>query len=137
MEGSVMEEKYYIVSAKCGHVGRKNYITIDFPVKATSGKEAARVARQFPRVKRHRKDVIENVVEVSQESYHSKHLENHRDPYLKAKTKQEQNTFCKDLDQRIKKHEIKRDDDYHIKRQRRINYLMKKREIERKLSPSF
>ena len=30
------EDKYYIVKAKCGHVGRDKYIPIDFPIKAKS-----------------------------------------------------------------------------------------------------
>ena len=137
MEGSVMWGKYYIVSTKCGHVGRKNYITIDFPVKASSSKEASKKVRQFPRVKRHRKDVIENVEEVDREIYNLQKMKNHQDPYLKARSKQEQNRLCKDLELRIKKHHVVEDEDYYIKRQRRVNYLMKKRAIERKLSPSF
>ena len=32
---------YYKVLAKCGHVGRNNYIEKDFFIKANSGKEAA------------------------------------------------------------------------------------------------
>lgn len=35
-------EKYFMVIAKCGHVGRKNYIPVKFAVVAESGKEAAK-----------------------------------------------------------------------------------------------
>ena len=37
--------KYYIVTAKCGHVGRDYYIPIDFPIRAESRTEAAKVAQ--------------------------------------------------------------------------------------------
>ena len=43
--------KYYNVTAKCGHVGRENYIPISFAVKAQSAKEASKRVRNFPRVK--------------------------------------------------------------------------------------
>ena len=137
MEGSVMEEKFYIVSAKCGHVGRKNYITIDFPVKATSGKEAAQKAKQQPRVKRHRKDAIESVYEVSKGEYQKQRLINNQDNYLKVKSKQGQKQFCTDLHKRIKKHKVDKDEQYQVKRKARVQYQMKKRAIELELNYSF
>ena len=57
-------EKYYMVIAKCGHVGRKNYIPVKFAVVAESGKEAAKKVRQFPRVKHDHKDAISIVKDV-------------------------------------------------------------------------
>ena len=47
---------FYRVKAKCGHVGRNNYIVKNFYVVASSGKEAAHKVRYFPRVKHDRKD---------------------------------------------------------------------------------
>jgi len=61
--------KYYRVKAKCGHVGRNNYILKDFYVKATNGKEAAKQVRYTPRVKHHQKDAIQKVEEISLEEY--------------------------------------------------------------------
>jgi len=58
-------KKFYIVTAKCGHVGKSKYILIDFPVIAEDGREAAKIARQIPRVKHHHKDAIRNVEESS------------------------------------------------------------------------
>lgn len=61
--------KYYRVKAKCGHVGRNNYIPKDFYVKANNGKEAAKQIRYTPRVKHHQKDAIQEVEEISLEEY--------------------------------------------------------------------
>ena len=44
-------KKFYIVTAKCGHVGKSKYILINFPVIAEDGREAAKIARQIPRDK--------------------------------------------------------------------------------------
>lgn len=74
--------RYYMVTAKCGHVGRDYYIPIDFPVRADSAKEAAAAARSLPRVKHHHKDAILSVVEVSYSDYEDQRLVNRYDPYL-------------------------------------------------------
>ena len=79
---SIGEAKYYLVTAKCGHVGRNFYIPVTFAVKATSGKEAAANVRQFPRVKHDHKDAIIEVFEVSSEQYERQLLANNWDPYL-------------------------------------------------------
>lgn len=61
--------KYYKVKAKCGHVRRGKYILMDFYVKAESGKEAAAIVRQKPRVKHDWKDAIESVDEICKDEY--------------------------------------------------------------------
>lgn len=83
--------KYYIVTTKCGHVGKNKYIVIDFPVLAENGKDAARKAREIPRVKHHHKDAILNVKEVTLEDYNKSIEMNHNDDYLKCSNRQEQN----------------------------------------------
>lgn len=83
--------KYYIVKTKCGHVGKNKYIVIDFPVVAENGKEAAKKARNYPRVKHHQKDAIINVLEVSYEDYLNCIENNNSDEYLKCSNRQEQN----------------------------------------------
>ena len=83
-------EKYFMVIAKCGHVGRKKYIPIKFAVNANSGKEAARIVRQFPRVKKDHKDAILDVKQVSYIEYLEIIETNHHDPYLKCISKYEQ-----------------------------------------------
>ena len=84
-------EKYYMVIAKCGHVGRKNYIPIKFAVVAESGKEAAKKVRQFPRVKHNHKDAILDVRCITLEEFLEIKEINENDPYLKCHSRQEQN----------------------------------------------
>ena len=92
---------YYAVEAKCGHVGRTNCIIITFPVCAESKKDAASIARNFPRVKRDHKDAIVNVTPIDYEEYMRIVAVNDNDPYLHCKSSQEQNSTCSDLEDRI------------------------------------
>lgn len=64
-----IQMKYYKVKAKCGHVRRGKYILMDFYVKAESGKDAASIVRQKPRVKHDWKDAIESVDEICEVEY--------------------------------------------------------------------
>ena len=82
--------RYFIVTAKCGHVGRGNYIPIDFAVKAESASEAASYARNLPRVKHDHKDAILSVQEVDLFDYSERDWINRYDPYLKCTTRREQ-----------------------------------------------
>ena len=81
---------YYLVRTKCGHVGKNHYIEITFPIKAETGKDAARIARQIPRVKHHHWDAIIDCRKVAREEYEKQVRINNNDPYLQIKTKQEQ-----------------------------------------------
>ena len=83
-------EKYFMVIAKCGHVGRKNYIPVKFAVAAESGKEAAKKVRQFPRVKHNHKDAILDVRYITLEEFLEIKEINNNDPYLKCHSRQEQ-----------------------------------------------
>ena len=84
-------ENYFMVIAKCGHVGRKNYIPVKFAVVAESGKEAAKKVRQFPRVKHDHKDAILDVRCITLEEFLEIKEINDNDPYLKCHSRQEQN----------------------------------------------
>lgn len=95
-----MVNRYYRVKTKCGHVGVNNCIWIDFAIMAMSGKEAAKKARELPRVKRHQKYAIDSVVEISLEEFNTLREENENDPYLHCKNKKEQNQI-KDINKRI------------------------------------
>lgn len=92
-----MKKKYYIVEAKCGHVGRNNHIIKSFPTKATCPSEAASKARYFGRVKHNRKDAIVSVRECTKEEFHALAVANHKDPYFNARNIQEQRMTCDDL----------------------------------------
>lgn len=89
-----MKELFYEVLAKCGHVGRNNYIDIKFPVRAKSKKEAAERAREFPRVKHNQKDAIRYVKEISVEEFEILVQEYQEDGYNFAHSKQEQRILC-------------------------------------------
>ena len=82
--------RYYIVTAKCGHVGKKFYIPIDFAVMAGSASEAASKARQIPRVKHDHKDAILSVREIDRFEFAELAFVNEYDPYLQCTSKKEQ-----------------------------------------------
>lgn len=84
----------YEVCAKCGHVGKNNYVDVIFAVRATSGKEAARVARAFPRVKHHHKDAIRYVVQIDEVRYWEIRKANNSNPYFLCHNIQEQRRTC-------------------------------------------
>ena len=90
---------YYAVTCKCGHVGRKNYILITFPVVANTRKEAASIARNIPRCKHHHKDCIREVVNTSYADYLELEEDIKNDPYLKCKCVQDQKEI--DISNRI------------------------------------
>lgn len=93
--------KFYIVSAKCGHVGRSYYIPIDFPVKAIDAKTAAQQVRKIGRVKHDHKDAILKVIQVSKKEYLEQSVINKCDPYLAAKSKHEQNEIFDSIKDRF------------------------------------
>ncbi len=116
--------RFYAVEAKCGHVGKFNCVWVRFAVKADSGKEAASKVRNFSRVKRHHKDFIRSLKEVSYEEYRLLLLENRYDPYLHCKNVQQQNGIAFFSD-RIKT------DEYNVsrlnrKKSRNVEYCLKR-----------
>lgn len=85
-----MENKYFKVTCKCGHVGAKHYIKISFPVIAATGKGAAEIARYIPRVKHDHKDAILECKEITFTEFEELQEINRHDPYLCCECKQEQ-----------------------------------------------
>ena len=127
-----MEElnmNYYKVICKCGHVGRKHYVPIQFAIIAKNGKEAARIGRNLPRVKHQHKDAVLNVIKISYEDFLELIEINNNDPYLKCKNKQQQNETC-DLSNRmvIDKHNIVKPID-KTKRKEHVEYILKKQRL--------
>ena len=117
--------KYYIVTAKCGHVGGDYYIPIDFPVKAESKTEAAKITRSIPRVKHHRKDAILNCREVTCEEYYATREKNQTDTYLFCHSSSEQKLFYNIEDRIIKEPK----NEMQFNRKNKTIYLLKKRKI--------
>lgn len=128
--------KYYSVKAKCGHVGRSNYILIDFPIIANSKKEAAQKVKELPRVKRNRKDVILGVDEIDKETYIEMKCIN-KDLYLTCHSIQEQRMYCPNIYERVfkeergMKKEAKKEIDYKLKKQKILNKEYEKMKLER------
>ncbi|HKM29827.1 MAG TPA: leucine-rich repeat domain-containing protein [Bacilli bacterium] len=89
-ESSYSTINYYGVVCKCGHVGRNNYYPVEFGVEASSRKEAARIAREIPRVKHHHKDAIRAVYLISKEKFYELRYNNPDKEYLKCRNSSEQ-----------------------------------------------
>ena len=123
------KNNYYAVVAKCGHVGKKNYIPIKFAVCAEDGKEAAKKVRNFARVKHNHKDAILDVKSISLEEYLEIKVNNDNDPYLQCHSKQEQQLIENLKDRVIEDlHNIKATIDKTI-RKTKIAYKNKKNKI--------
>lgn len=131
----MMETKnYYEVIAKCGHVGKKHYLPVKFAVIAENGKEAAKIVRQFPRVKHDHKDAILNVNKIDYERFQEIIEINHNDPYLKCQSRQKQK-LVDNLEERLKNdlHNQKAKYDKQA-RLDRVAYKIKKTKILEKFS---
>lgn len=85
--------KLFKVTAKCGHVGKNYYVIKSFPVQASDGKEAARIARNIPRVKHHHKDAIISVEEITLAEYYLLIQQNKNDPYFSCQNIQDQRRY--------------------------------------------
>lgn len=88
-----MENKYFKVTCKCGHVGRNHFVRVSFPIIAQNAKDAASIARYFPRVKHDHKDAIIDCVEIDEEEFLALKKGNDEDPYLKCANPQEQDSI--------------------------------------------
>lgn len=115
------EKKTFAVEAKCGHVGRKYYIAITFPVVADNGKEAAKIVRRIPRVKHDHKDAIISVKEITIEEYEELIQQNKNDEYLQCHSVQEQRLRCDGLNERIiRENNYTRGDNYCLEEERKF-----------------
>lgn len=86
--------KYYEVKAKCGHVGRNNYIVKEFYTRAENGREAASKIRRAPRVKHDHKDAIISVEEISCSEFYEGIKKNENDNFFKIHSSSEQRLLC-------------------------------------------
>lgn len=121
--------KYYMVIAKCGHVGRKHYIPVKFAVTAESGKAAAKKVRQFSRVKRNHKDAILDVKCITLNEFLEIKKINSSDPYLKCHSRKEQNLIVNLAERMVTDfHNIKKAFDKNARKDR-VAYKLKKFKI--------
>ncbi len=117
-------KRYFKVNAKCGHVGRRKFINIDFTVVASNAKEAAAKTRMFGRVKHHYKDAINSVEEISLEEFVELANALNNDPYIACDNIQDQRRIENIYDR------ISCYDDYDDERRDRcVEYKMKKQKI--------
>lgn len=116
-------EKYFKVNAKCGHVGRGNFINIDFAVVAFNAKEAAAKTRNFGRVKHHYKDAINFVEEIDFDEFNKLVEQLSNDPYISCDNIQDQRRI-EDFYERISSYDYE-----ELKKDRCVEYKIKKRKI--------
>jgi hypothetical protein len=105
MKNDIIELKKFEVVCKCGHVGISHYIAVPFPVKAQSGKEAARIARQYPRVKHDHKYAILSVLKIDQNRFDELEENLKKDAYMHCSCIQDQNMI--DISDRLQDEEEK------------------------------
>ena len=94
--------KYYLVTAKCGHIGKNKYIECPFYVLAPSGKEASHRVRYMPRVKHGHKDAIISCQEISKETFAEHQRDSRLAGYFVAKSRQEQSVIFEQIEPLIK-----------------------------------
>ena len=100
---------YYKVLAKCGHVGKNNYILKWFYLKTLSGKDAAKIVRFKPRVKHYHKDAIREVLKINQDEYINGMKIMTNDMYFKVNNSSEQKLYqCIGIDEVIREDKEKK-----------------------------
>jgi hypothetical protein len=124
---AMMNQNLYVVTAKCGHVGKDKYIPIDFPIQASSMKEAAEIVRNRPRVKHHHKDAIISIQAVDHETFEHFLIISNADQYLKVTSSTDQRRLCEDLDDRIIAEDSQEEERDPWERVIRIGEMMKRR----------
>ncbi len=99
--------KYFKVMAKCGHVGKNNYYEEVLYLWAEDKKSAAKIARNFPRVKHDQKYAILAVEEISFSEYLSGKEEIKKSPYWICNNIQDQRRFFPELTNQIQREDNK------------------------------
>lgn len=93
--------KYFMVTAKCGHVGKNNFYKGTLFLKAENGKDAARIARDCPRVKHDQKDAILAVEEINDFFFEVGRELNHSLHYYTCESVQEQRMYLSEIENNI------------------------------------
>lgn len=99
---------FYLVTAKCGHVGKGKYYEVEFPISAQTKHEAAQLCLLKAKVKKHLKNAISSVIEISFEEFSDYREKIRNNPYIKSHTKREIIEYIKvakdlNIDKNIKK----------------------------------
>ncbi len=127
---------YFRVVAKCGHVGKGKYIEVSYPIYAENGREAAKIVMNYTKVKKHLKNAISGVYEITYEEYEKIRLKNKCDKYLRAHCSQEINLLDLDIKDLDKKN-YKSQNEFESRKDRIAYILKKERIIRRELRYEF
>ena len=112
---------FFEVKAKCGHVGKHNYVIKIFYTRANCAKDAAKKIRYAPRVKHDRKDAILEVREIDYLDYKNGVQKNKDDEYFNIHNSSDQ--------KRITIEEIFREERFEINQERDVSFKRKKWQI--------
>ncbi len=115
---------YFIVVAKCGHVGKGKYIDVSFPVVAETGKNAANFILRRSKVKKQLKNAITAVYEVNEDIYNSYVDNNYFSDYLKSHFKRECDLNKYDIKE-LKYNSNKKKQEFSSRKER-IAYVLKR-----------
>lgn len=118
---------YYAVKTKCSHVGKGKYIEVTFPIEAESGKDAAIIGRNMPRVKHDHKYAILEVKKINKEEFDELKKEASLNPYLKCKNVQQQRMLCPWIYKDVKY--LYEEKNYDKERKQRIKMIKNKNKI--------
>jgi len=88
---------HFKVTAKCGHVGKRQYYKGVFFIRAEDGKQAAAIVREKPRVKHDRKDAILAVEKISYAEYKEGRAAWRGNRYFSCHSRQEQVMFLDEI----------------------------------------
>lgn len=91
-------KKYFVVTAKCGHVGKNAYYEGRFYEKAETAAEAARIVRGRGRVKHDHRDAILSVEEITSFLYLSGIEAKKDEAYFNCRNVQEQRAVRKEIE---------------------------------------
>lgn len=119
--------KYYLVVAKCGHVGNGKYFEVEFPIYAESKSEAAQNCLKRGKVKKHLKNAITSVCEITYEYYQELKNQFSNNKFVHAHTKGEISEFIEEAVE-LERHQSWKKS--FANRAERITYLLKKNKIK-------
>lgn len=122
--------KYYLVTAKCGHVGRGKFLEIAFPIYAMTKSDAAQICLKKSKVKKQLKNAISSVYEISFDEYRERMISFKDNGYIRAHTKKEIIGFLDEVQTLDREKKWKKS---FSSRQERIEFVMKKNKIMEKL----
>ena len=120
--------KYYVVIAKCGHVGKGKYYEVKFLIKAESKSEAAQTCLKKPKVKKHLNNAITNAYEISYDEYNQCLLELKNNQYVRAHSKKEIVDYI-NVAERLQYSNRKNKNSFSS-RSERVFYLLRKNKIQ-------